>query len=241
LEGANAMFPGINLTMEDVESSWAGVRPLIHEEGKSASEISRKDEIFVSETGLISIAGGKLTGYRKMSERIVDLVAKKYQQQYKQKFGPCTTDTIPLAGGHFRHYKDVEAYLEIVRGEIKTLGLDNYLADYLVANYGKQTDAILNYTKSFSGADALTNLTRAEFKFGVEQELVVAPIDYYARRSGRLFFDIQTIHATLDAILEDCRDYFNWEDATVAQERKVVQQAVHEASHFEHANATTSS
>ena len=77
IEAVNNMFPEINLTIADIQSSWAGLRPLIHEEGKSASELSRKDEIFVSDTKLISIAGGKLTGYRKMAERIVDLVAKK--------------------------------------------------------------------------------------------------------------------------------------------------------------------
>ncbi|MFP3488460.1 FAD-dependent oxidoreductase, partial [Staphylococcus sp. SIMBA_130] len=48
VDAANFMFPGINVTKEDVESSWSGVRPLIHEEGKDPSEISRKDEIFLS-------------------------------------------------------------------------------------------------------------------------------------------------------------------------------------------------
>ena len=74
LDAANSAFPSINLKIKDIVSSWAGVRPLIHEEGKSASEISRKDEIFESETGLLSIAGGKLTGFRKMAEKIVDVV-----------------------------------------------------------------------------------------------------------------------------------------------------------------------
>jgi glycerol-3-phosphate dehydrogenase len=54
------------------------IEPLIHEEGKSASELSRKDEIFESDSGLISIAGGKLTGYRKMAERVVGLVIKRH-------------------------------------------------------------------------------------------------------------------------------------------------------------------
>src|SRR5687767_10228842 len=74
----NSNFPTVGLSVADIESSWAGLRPLIHEEGKSASELSRKDEIFESATGLISIAGGKLTGYRKMAERVVNLVIKKH-------------------------------------------------------------------------------------------------------------------------------------------------------------------
>ena len=45
LSAVNNMFPKINLEMEDIVSSWAGLRPLIHEEGKSASELSRKDEL----------------------------------------------------------------------------------------------------------------------------------------------------------------------------------------------------
>ena len=75
LAATNGMFPGVKLTAEDVESSWAGLRPLIYQEGKSPSEVSRKDEIFRSESGMLTIAGGKLTGYRKMAEMVTDMIA----------------------------------------------------------------------------------------------------------------------------------------------------------------------
>ena len=81
ISAVNNMFPKINLEMDDIISSWAGLRPLIHEEGKSTSELSRKDEIFVSDSGLISIAGGKLTGYRKMAERVVNRLSKKWMKK----------------------------------------------------------------------------------------------------------------------------------------------------------------
>src|SRR5207244_285033 len=48
LKAANEMFPTIQLVEDDIESSWVGLRPLIHEEGKSPSQLSRKDEIFIS-------------------------------------------------------------------------------------------------------------------------------------------------------------------------------------------------
>jgi glycerol-3-phosphate dehydrogenase len=57
IAAANHMFPSLQLTAADMESSWAGIRPLIHEEGKAPSEISRHDEIFHSPSGLITIAG----------------------------------------------------------------------------------------------------------------------------------------------------------------------------------------
>ncbi|MBW7462073.1 FAD-dependent oxidoreductase, partial [Paenibacillus sepulcri] len=77
LRAVNALFPSVRLTAMDVESSWAGLRPLIHQEGKDPSEISRKDEIFRSPSGLLSIAGGKLTGYRKMAEAVVNKAAEE--------------------------------------------------------------------------------------------------------------------------------------------------------------------
>ncbi|HCZ35102.1 MAG TPA: glycerol-3-phosphate dehydrogenase, partial [Cytophagales bacterium] len=106
LHAVNETFPSVLLTLADVESSWAGLRPLIHEEGKSASELSRKDEIFESPTGLISIAGGKLTGYRKMAERVVD---KVIDQQFEDSdLKSCTTDKMILPGGDFTEYSEVK-------------------------------------------------------------------------------------------------------------------------------------
>lgn len=98
LNAIHYMFPDVNVTEEDVESSWAGLRPLIYEEGKDPSEISRKDEIWVSDSGLITIAGGKLTGYRKMAETVTNLVAKKLANN-KQSFRSCETRNLPISGG----------------------------------------------------------------------------------------------------------------------------------------------
>lgn len=81
LDAVNGMFPELRITTKDIESSWAGIRPLIYEEGKGPSEISRRDEIWQSESGLITIAGGKLTGYRKMAETVVDRVAAKLEER----------------------------------------------------------------------------------------------------------------------------------------------------------------
>ena len=98
LKAINHMFPSIKVELVDIESSWAGIRPLIHEDGKSPSEISRKDEIFYSPSGLLTIAGGKLTGYRKMAERVVDQVAKELEQEGHTPRA-CYTDRIVLSGG----------------------------------------------------------------------------------------------------------------------------------------------
>jgi glycerol-3-phosphate dehydrogenase len=99
LEAVNQMFPEVRLASRDVISHWSGIRPLIHEAGKGPSELSRKDEIFHSETGLMTIAGGKLTGFRKMAERVVDQVCMAIHMETGRIFKHCQTDRVPIDGG----------------------------------------------------------------------------------------------------------------------------------------------
>lgn len=232
LNAANQMFPGANLTITDVESSWAGLRPLIYEEGKSASDMSRKDEIFESESGLISIAGGKLTGYRKMAEKVVNRVAKKFKMQQNRAFDSCKTDRIPLGGGAFRDVAEVEDYKEILCRELQDMGLSADLAVYLTANYGKQTALILQSLQGFPQVSA-ASLLRAELQFCLDNELVFKPMDFLNRRTGRLYFDIKSIEPVLDLILKDFQQYFDWNEAQLEAERQEALAAMQAVSTFE--------
>ena len=76
-----------------------GLRPLIQKPGKGPSEISRKDELFISDSGLITIAGGKLTGYRKMAQHVIDYLAKQIKQSGGATIPGCTTEGVVLSGG----------------------------------------------------------------------------------------------------------------------------------------------
>src|SRR5699024_12569401 len=58
-----------------------------------------KDEIWTSDSGLITIAGGKLTGYRKMAETVVDLLAKQFAKEDAIRYSECTTKHLPISGG----------------------------------------------------------------------------------------------------------------------------------------------
>lgn len=211
ISAVNNMFPSINLEMEDIISSWAGLRPLIHEEGKSASELSRKDEIFTSDSGLISIAGGKLTGYRKMAERAVDRIAKQVEEE-GIKLKPCTTDKIPLCGNDFKKFKHVKKYIQEIFERIKADGLTEHDAWFLVTNYGKQTEIILDNYKGFRNNDNQLRLLRAELKFGIEYEMISNPIDFFIRRTGRLYFDIESIRTYMNPVFDDIKKVFEYSD-----------------------------
>lgn len=99
LQAINFIFPSLNMTKGDVESSYAGLRPLIAEDGKSTNDISRKDEIFISDSGLISMAGGKLTCYRKIAEDAVNTIVKQLKEEAGILCSSSDTKHLPISGG----------------------------------------------------------------------------------------------------------------------------------------------
>lgn len=204
IAAVNNMFPSIELEMSDIESSWAGLRPLIHEEGKSASELSRKDEIFTSDSGLISIAGGKLTGYRKMAERVVNRIARKMQEDHDREVPACKTEGIPLNGNDFASFGAVRDYINEVSEQLASGGFEPYHGWYLVTNYGKQAGQILERFRQFDDQDPQWRLMKAELHFGLEYEMVHSPMDFFIRRTGRLYFDIDSVRTHLPAVIEEC-------------------------------------
>ncbi len=207
LAATNHIFDSQILTREDVISSWAGLRPLIHENGKSPSELSRKDEIFESETGLISIAGGKLTGFRKMAERIVDLVLDKHDQLAQQD---CKTKEYDIHVDSFGDYEDFERYHNNMYEKNKE-SISAYDAWYLTSTYGKNAEAILEMAKTIEIDDIEKAIIKAEIVFGIEYEALVLPDDYFNRRSGRLYFDVHSITKHFDFIMDEFQSYHNWD------------------------------
>jgi glycerol-3-phosphate dehydrogenase len=96
LAAANRAFPAADVTAADIIATWAGLRPLVApEDERTASEVSREDQVFESPAGLLSLGGGKLTTHRKVAEVLVDRAAGKLGR----KAGPCRTAEVPLPGG----------------------------------------------------------------------------------------------------------------------------------------------
>lgn len=233
ISAVNNIFPSINLTFKEVQSSWAGLRPLIHEEGKSASELSRKDEIFESKSGLISIAGGKLTGYRKMAERITDLVYKKLKREYDYDWKPNQTENIVLSGGDFENFNDVQKYIEKVSEQLKEYHFDKLDAETLVHRYGRQTKQIIEIFHQSSEKDTTIRMALAELKFCFDNEMVVYPLDFFVRRTGKLYFDITSIKKIKNPILKEFSEFFKWDDKTLKTHSKSISEVIFKASHFE--------
>lgn len=235
IHAVNETFPAVHLTVADVESSWAGLRPLIHEEGKSASELSRKDELFESESGLISIAGGKLTGYRKMAERVVDRIVERLGEK---NFGACRTSALRLAESNFAGMQDVNTFTTEAANRAERLGLKGFAGSYLVHLYGQQAVTILEKAESQGSSDPELRLSLAELEFALAEESVVHADDFLVRRTGWLFFDIHRLVRMKEAILAEMAKRLNWSEMQRSEEQRRVDEWMRRATTFEEVTAS---
>ncbi|MCB9233078.1 MAG: glycerol-3-phosphate dehydrogenase/oxidase [Bacteroidia bacterium] len=213
LKGANFMFPDARLEEKDILSSWSGIRPLIHEEGKSPSELSRKDEIFLSPSGLVTIAGGKLTGYRKMAERTVDVIMKRISSASERPNVVCQTEKLTLSGGDLEGAAGVAQKGEELAARLEEAGLDSANGPIWANRYGSNASLVADLAIEMLGT-ALSPAHAAilgELQYCLENEGVCTPSDFLVRRTGKLWFDRESIGPFLPDVLDFLADKFSWE------------------------------
>lgn len=222
INAANQMFPQLHLEINAIESSWSGLRPLIHQEGKSPSSLSRKDEVFISNSGLITIAGGKLTGYRLMAKKITDLIAK--ERGLKKS---CATENIKISG-YTGAYSSMQVLENEVQSHLQNKSITGISAGYLVNNYGEEALVILDAYAS----NNQSCFEVAEAKYTIEHESVVHLLDFYVRRTGRMFFLIETIAPSLMEVAALFAAVFNWTPEQKQAEIDAVINEIKARTHF---------
>lgn len=213
LNATNDMFPSANLKIQDIVSTWAGLRPLIHEDGKAPSELSRKDEIFISSKGLISIAGGKLTGFRKMAERTIDVVVKQRYKQNKTPINTSATEDIILSGGNFKNPEDIPNYINNLSNTHTQQQITQQQIHNLVYKYGTNTPIIIQIYQELPKNNKLSTTQRlllAELQYGIQYEMVTNLSDFLIRRTARLYFERETIEENLFLLLDELAKQLQW-------------------------------
>lgn len=215
IKAINYMFPDVHITEKDIESSWAGVRPLIYEEGKDPSEISRKDEVWFSESGLITMAGGKLTGYRKMAEKLLDDVSKTLTKETGKKYKPVQTKHLPISGGDIGGSEQLESFLSKKAKEGNNrFGWTLEEGREIAKRYGSNIDQLFTYAQEHKEQEesTLPNSLYAELRYSIQHEAVTTPIDFLLRRTGYLLFDIPYLLEWKDAVIDEMAKQFHWSD-----------------------------
>ncbi|AKP45763.1 MULTISPECIES: glycerol-3-phosphate dehydrogenase/oxidase [Bacillus] len=217
LNAIHFMFPDVQVNEKDIESSWAGVRPLIYEEGKDPSEISRKDEVWEGDSGLITIAGGKLTGYRKMAETVVDLVAKELASEEGKTFKPCQTRYLPISGGDVGGSDNWPIFVAQMAKKATQYGLKEEEGRRLAQLYGSNVEILYKIASEYqkaSGEKLLPAAIYAQLLYAIRYEMAVKPVDFFIRRTGSVFFDIKWAKKWKEPIVATMAEIFHWDEET---------------------------
>ena len=191
LTAASRAFRGAPLDRFDVVGMWSGVRPLIAETAKkNPSEISRRDEVMEGPAGIVTIAGGKLTAYRRMAERIADLCIKRLGRN-----GPVsTTAEESLPGGALG-----ETPAQLAQ-RLTANGLSASQAERLTMLYGSEAAQV---------RDGIA----AEARHAVLKEGALTLEDYWIRRSARARFDLDNGLAALRPAADAMAPLLGWSEA----------------------------
>jgi len=173
-------YLSVNLTKDNIISTYAGYRPLVkpRKAGRTSSKLSRSHVVLQNPSGLITIAGGKLTTYRRMAQDTVDVVSKR---DGSKPVHP--TESLPLQGsaGWPKQQKELER-----RGE--ALGLDSVTIGHLAHSYGVEANSLLDLiTDDASLAWRLIDdlpYIWAEVVYACQQEMAMTPYDILGRRTS---------------------------------------------------------
>ena len=160
----------VALTKSDVIAMWAGLRPLVSQPGKSPSEISRKDETTIGAGGVVTIAGGKLTAFRRMAERVIDLCETRLGRAKPTK---ATTAQERLPGGDYAMSSGE------LQARVQQSGINVAQAERMARLYGSEALDVLARGVGAAG----------EAEQAVLVEGAVTLEDWWVRRAARAWFE----------------------------------------------------
>ena len=200
------------LTADDITGSWAGLRPLLakspgHKRAPSArtADLSRRHQVIVSDRGLVTITGGKLTTYRKMAQDTVDALA---DQLGRIRTSP--TKRLLLRGAD-----GLGAVDRLASSGSRTVDLA--VLAHLRGRYGGETRAVLSLLSG--DPDLATPLVeglpylRAEAVYAVRYEMAADLADVLARRTRSLLLDAQATLRAAPALADLMGDELGWDAA----------------------------
>ena len=185
IESAVAAFPSSQLSADDVVNTFAGLRPLIAGNEKSTKELSRKEEIYEDESGLITITGGKLTTWRRMAEKVVDIAVRKLKTTgaiTQTRDYLSVTETVELAGGAITGNQHKKA-----RAAASEYDLEVSTVEHLIDTYAGNYRVILEMTRESTELkralkEGLPNI-EAEVSYAARHEMAITAADVLSRRT----------------------------------------------------------
>ena len=261
----NRRFKDVHIELSDIESSWAGLRPLIESNSSSdynggnagrlsdqsfnqlvnlfdqfrqnkidrqeiedsllnltsnlserennPSAISRGSKLSMSPSGLITIAGGKITDYRKMAYGAMKLIIEQLQDKFQLNFNLINSEIYPISGGHFA--KDVENEIYKLSRLAYKFGVPNKEALWLANLYGSNMDKVMEGMEEANKFASVIDLPISIILstiYSLKYEMTFTLSDYFARRTNLLLFETEKLDHMIESVAEIFKHYLQLTD-----------------------------
>ncbi len=184
LQETRRVLPSARVREDEIAYTYAGVRPLTFEEGKSASAVSREHKVIPEgEAGtFLSITGTKLTCYRSLAEDATDRIGRLLGRP-----APCRTHALALDGSDGEQTVEVRLWAD-VEDVSRQCGLEPAQIQNLVETYGRRYAAVLEFAgRAPELREPLCKESpdiRAQLLYAVEHEQTETLTDFLLRRTG---------------------------------------------------------
>ncbi|WP_027882720.1 glycerol-3-phosphate dehydrogenase/oxidase [Meiothermus rufus] len=204
---------------EKVRSSWSGLRPLVARPQADTARLTRDHLIQESPSGLLTLAGGKWTTYRKMALDLVNYAIRRFGLVA----GPSRSEHLPLLGG--------QGFTPEGAQKLLALGLEAEVAHHLHRAYGARAGQVAQLAAEGYAARLAAGwpYLEAEVVYAVRQEMAHTPLDVLARRTRLAFLDHQAALAAIPRVAALMGQELGWSPEQVAQAAEKARQQLLEA------------
>ena len=280
LDIVNTRYPSADITIGDIESSWAGLRPLIMsnggsdynggnskpikdasfdkviatieryqkgeadrqtvedvlkniETGNSESEanpsaISRGSALDIDKDGLITVAGGKLTDYRKMAIGAMKAVIEILQKDFNLSYELIDSAKYPVSGGELNP-QEVDEETE----KLAQMGVEKGLSEseglYLAHLYGSNAPKVFALIDEVKQVEGLTLADTISLRYALNEEMTLTPSDFLIRRTNHMLFMRDTLDGVIEPVIAEMSRYYDWTEEATTNYRKELETAIAES------------
>lgn len=229
LASANEFFPEAKLRSDDVVSAWAGIRPLLPAASDTPGAVTREHAVTTSESGLVTISGGKLTTFRVMAHDVVEVVLRA--------LGIANTtdraELLPLPGGEFSSLDELIAAIDDATG-------DSPLAHHLATSYGARWTDVWSSIQDSGGAQRVVPdlpYTIGELRYCVSREMAMTLGDLMIRRTHLAFETRDHGTSVAESIAEAIAPLLGWD---TAEQHRAIDDYAREAENIFRIDASSS-
>lgn len=278
LDIVNNRFPEAHLTLDDIESAWAGLRPLLSGNGASdynggnngklsdesfdslintvkaylnhektrddvehdltqlegsvsektldPSAVSRGSALDRDDNGLLTLAGGKITDFRKMAEGALEKVADILETEHGRTFRLINSKTYPVSGGELNPANVEEEIEHLAQLGVKK-GLNYEDALYLANLYGSNAPKVFALHHKVEAVSSLNQRDLLSLHYAMREEMALTPVDYFLRRTNYMLFMRKELDAILEDVLLEMAAYYAWSDEEKAAQETALRDTLY--------------